>query len=160
MTLAARTFGAERAIALDRLDDALRVAPVPGPELFRQVIDGGGARLRALRRSKKTDRLDRLIAAGAWTEAAIALIELEMPAWKLRRLVYENGEWLCSLSRQPQLPIEIADTVQASHDILALAVLRALLETRRGNGDAPEAVVASPEVRPTSGGMICCDNFA
>ena len=28
--------------------------------------------------------------------AALALVELELPAWKLRRLIYEDGEWLCS----------------------------------------------------------------
>ncbi|MGD0331749.1 MAG: hypothetical protein ABSA90_00685 [Xanthobacteraceae bacterium] len=153
-------LGAEEVIALDRLDDALRRAPALGAELFRKIIDSGGTRLRALRQSGKTVRFDRLIEASAWTEAAIALIELEMPAWKLRRLVYENGEWLCSLSRQPHLPIEIDDPVEASHAVLALAVLRALVEARRRNGAAPEAIAAVEEFRPTSDRTICCDNFA
>jgi hypothetical protein len=37
--------GAERAVALDRLDEALRLALALGPELFRKIIDGEGARL-------------------------------------------------------------------------------------------------------------------
>jgi sugar (pentulose or hexulose) kinase len=153
-------LGAQQAIALDRLDDALRLAPALGRELFRIVIDSGGTRLRALRQSGKAVRIDRLIEASAWTEAALALIALEMPAWKLRRLAYENGEWLCSLSRQPHLPIEIDDTVEVSHDALALAVLRALIEARRRSSAAPETISAVSEVRPTPDRMICCDNFA
>jgi len=38
-------------------------------------------------------RIDQLIEARAWNDAALALVELELPAWKLRRLVYEDGEW-------------------------------------------------------------------
>ena len=152
--------GAEQAVALDRLDDALRLAPTPSPELFRKIIDRGGTRLRALRQSGKAAWIDRLIEAGAWTEAALALIELEMPAWKVRRLVYENGEWLCSLSQQPHLPIGLDDTVEAGHDILVLAVLRALVEARRRSIAAPGTSSAAPDVLPTSDRMICCDNFA
>jgi hypothetical protein len=32
--------GAEQAVALDRLDEALRLAPALGPELFSKIIDG------------------------------------------------------------------------------------------------------------------------
>jgi hypothetical protein len=111
--------GAEQAVAHDRLGDALRLAPALGPELFNKIIDRGGTRLRVLRQSGKAFRIDRLIEAGAWTEAALALIELEIPAWKVRRLVCENGEWLCSLSRQLNVPIELDDNVEASHEVLA-----------------------------------------
>jgi hypothetical protein len=151
---------AEQAVALDRLDDALRLAPALGAELFCKVIDSGGTRLRALRQSGKAAWIDRLIEAGAWTEAAFALIELERPAWKVRRLVYENGEWLCSLSRQPHLPIEIDDPVEASNHVLALATLRALIDARRRSSAASETISAVSEVRSTPDRMICCDNFA
>jgi len=43
-----------------------------------------------------------LIESEAWTEAALALVELELPLWKLRRLVHEEGIWLCS----PQQTVE------------------------------------------------------
>jgi hypothetical protein len=65
----------------------------------------------------KAARIDQLIDAGAWNDAALALIELELPAWKLRRLVYEDGEWLCSLSRQPNLPLALDDTADARHEV-------------------------------------------
>ena len=152
--------GAEQAVAHDRLDDTLRLAPALGPELFSKIIDRGGTRLRVLRQSGNAFRIDRLIEAGAWIEAALALIELEMPAWKVRRLVYENGEWLCSLSRQLNVPIEFDDNVETSHEVLALAVLGALVEVRRRSSAAPEPILAVPGVRPTSDRTICCDNFA
>ena len=67
----------------------------------------------------KTITLDRLIEAGAWADAAIALVRLELPNWSLRRLVYEDGEWLCSLSRQPNLPIFLDEPGEGSHAVLA-----------------------------------------
>ena len=60
-------------------------------------------------------RLERLIAAGAWTDAALVLIELELPAWSLRRLIREDDEWFCSLSRQPNVPVALDVTAHAHH---------------------------------------------
>ena len=54
-----------------------------------------------------------------------------MPGWKLRRLICENGEWFCSLSRQPNLPAALDDTADASHDVLPLAILLAFGGARR-----------------------------
>ncbi len=90
----------------------------------------------------------------------MALIEIEMPAWKVRRLVSENGEWRCSLSRQLNVPIELDDTVEASHDVLSRAILRALVEARRRSGTALGSISAVPEGWPTSDRMVCCDDFA
>jgi hypothetical protein len=102
-----------------------------------------------------------LIEAGAWTDATIALIELELPAWKLRRLVYEDGEWLCSLSRQPNLPVALDDTADASHEVLPLAILSAFVEARRrANAMRETSLRIVPQVRRTSGYAICCDNFS
>jgi len=47
----------EQAVALDRLDDALRLAPALGAELFRKVIDSGGTRLHALGQSRPVSRI-------------------------------------------------------------------------------------------------------
>jgi hypothetical protein len=115
---------------------------------------------RSANLERKAVRIDRLIEAGAWIEAALALVELERPTWKLQRLVYDNGEWLCSLSRQRNLPIGLDDSAEAALAVLPLAVLRALVEARRRSGTAPETIAAVPKVRPTSAGWICCDNFA
>jgi MYXO-CTERM domain-containing protein len=146
---------------LARLTKQLRLAPALTPDLFSNVIAEGCTRLPALSRTGQVARIDRLIAAGAWTEAALALVELELPTWKLRRLVYEDGEWLCSLSRQPNLPMGLDDTADAGHEVLPLAVLGALVAARRRaemeDDNSPSTV---PQVRPMSDAAICCDNFA
>src|SRR6476646_7894437 len=112
---------------LDRLIDKLRLAPALTPDLISHVIVDTCTRLPAV----KATRIDQLIEVGAWGEAALALIELELPAWKLRRLVYEDGQWLCSLSSHPNLSVALADTVDARHEVLPLAILSAFVEARR-----------------------------
>jgi hypothetical protein len=88
------------------------------------------------------------------------LIELELPAWKLRRLVRESGEWICSPSRQPNLPAAFDDTVDAVHEVLPLAILLAFLQARRMAGTVAHAIAAVPAIAPAANGLICCDNFA
>ena len=141
----------------DRLIDQLRLAPALTPDLISHVIVDACTRLPAV----KTTRIDQLIEAGAWTDATIALIELELPAWKLRRLVYEDGAWLCSLSKQPNLPVALDDTADASHEVLPLAILSAFVEARRrANAMRETSLRIVPQVRRISGYAICCDNFS
>src|ERR1700685_417664 len=102
-------FGADCAILFDRLDEELRGAPALVPGLFAKVIACACSRLPALQAAGPDARLDRLIAAGAWTDAALALVELELRAWSVRRLVCDDGQWLCSLTRQPNLPAVLDD---------------------------------------------------
>ena len=146
-------FAADYAVLFDRLDDELRVAPEPAQSLFAKIIGSACTRIPVLSKSEKATRIDRLIESGAWTDAALALIELELPAWKLRRLVREDGEWFCSLSRQPNMPVEFDDTVDASHEVLPLAILRAFIDARRRAG-IPDAVTSAvPAIRPSATGM-------
>ena len=50
---------------------------------------------------------------------------------------------------------------EASHESLSLAILSALVEARCHSLTAGEAQPKSvPQVRPTQGYAICCDNFA
>jgi hypothetical protein len=111
---------------LDRLDRQLESAHAVTVALFREVMEIASERLSILRRAGKTAHIERSLVAGACTEAALALLELEMPNWTIRRLVNEGGEWLCSLSRRPWVPTEFDDMVEARHAVLSLAVLRAL----------------------------------
>jgi hypothetical protein len=113
-----------------------------------------------MKRAGKAAQIEQLIEAGAWDDAALAPIELELPAWKLRRLVYEDGEWLCSLSRQPNLPVALDDTADASHEVLPLAILSAFVEARRRASATREtSFQIVPPVRRSAGYAICCDNF-
>jgi hypothetical protein len=135
----------------DWLTEQLRRAPAATPDLISST------RLPAV----NATRVDQLIEVGAWTDAALALIELELPAWKLRRLIYEDGAWFCSLSRGPNLPVELDDTADASHEVLPLAILSAFAEARRRASAIREpSLQAVPPVRRTSGYAICCDNFS
>jgi hypothetical protein len=153
-------FAADYAILFDRLDEELRIAPAPGLDLFAKIIAGVCTRIPVLSKSGKAGKIDRLIECGAWTEAALALIEFELPAWKVRRLVCESGQWLCSLSRQPNLPLEIDDTADASHDVLPLAILCAFIEARRRVPTAYQIKPADSQPDLALSGVICCENFA
>jgi hypothetical protein len=154
-------FAADHELLLDRLDEEVRLAPKPALHLFGKIIGSACKHIPILNRSKKAGRIERLIDAEAWTDCALALIELELPGWQMRRLVYEGGEWLCSLSRQPGWPLELDDTVDASHEVPALAVLRAFVEARRRSGTAIRAgVMNSPAFQSAPGEMLSCDNFS
>jgi hypothetical protein len=153
-------FAADYAVLLDRLDDELQAAPEAAREVFAKIIGSACSRIPVLSKSGKAARIDRLIESGARIDAAMALIELELPGWKLRRLVYDNGEWFCSLSRQPNMPADLDDSADAAHQVLPLAILRAFVEARRRSKVATEPAPAIPQLHPAAGGVVCCDNFA
>jgi hypothetical protein len=145
---------------LDRLANRLRTAPALTPELFCEIVIETCQRVPALNKAASAGRLDRLITAGAWTDAALALIGLAVPAWKLRRLVCEDGEWFCSLSTQPNLPVTLDETADGSHDVLPLAILSAFLEACRRSSARETNSPIVPQVRPAPSNAVCCDNFA
>jgi hypothetical protein len=73
---------------LNRLAEQLRLAPSLTTGLIIKVIADACIRFPALYMAATAVRIEQLIKAGAWSDAALALIEFELPAWKLRRLVY------------------------------------------------------------------------
>lgn len=144
---------------LGRLETRIRRAQAVTPELMSDVIREACVCPPARGAAAKL-RIKRLIESGAWIDAVLALLELELPQWKLRRIVYEDGEWHCSLSRQPQLPLELDDVTEASHEILTLAILLALLQAARDAAlSATKVVAVVPRVAPAPGCAMCCDNF-
>jgi len=146
---------------LDLLDRELYLAPAVTALLFRKVTESGACkRLPSLRQMGKTITLDRVIEAGAWTDAAMTLIGFELPNWSVRRLVWENGEWLCSLSRQPNLPIFLDEPTEGSHPVLALAVLRAFIAAGRRSAATQQVTASAPLVLPRPALVFCCDNLA
>jgi hypothetical protein len=138
----------------DGLDDRLRGAPAVTADLISEVIGKPSRRLPV--------RIERLIESGAWTDAALALLELELPHWQLRRLAYDDGEWHCALSRQRELPDWLDDrSIESHHADLAMAILSAFVEARRksalpGRTSVPAVSrVVNPRYEPAN-----CDNFA
>jgi hypothetical protein len=156
-------FAADYTVLFDRLDDELRVAPRLDRSLFTKIIVGACKRIPVVDKSEQAARIDRLIEAGAWTDAALAVIALELPDWQLRRLEYESGEWFCSLSRQPNVPATFDDTADASHELMAVAILRAFFQARRMTELAPygpRGVSPVPQIAVDTASIVCCDNFA
>src|SRR5262245_46704991 len=102
--------------------DRLRGAASFTAEFLSDIVPGPGRRLPSGREIGNA-RIDRLIASQAWIDAALALVELELPQWRVRRLAYDGGEWFCSLSCQRELPDWLDQPVEAHHAELARAIL-------------------------------------
>ena len=145
-------------IDFDELDAALRSAPAPSTGLFRKVLQGC-TRLESLRQLGRVKTLDELAEAGAWTDASLRLLELELPNWTVRRIVRDGDEWLCTLSRQPSLPIAFDDPVEAVHALLPLAILRALVDARRSLCTQAQVASRIPRIRPALGNHVVLRQF-
>jgi hypothetical protein len=101
-----------------------------------------------------------LIQSEAWTDAAVALIDLELPQWQVRRLAYDQGVWYCALSRQRELPDWLDQSIEAHHADLALAILGAFVEAQRVTAASSRTSVpaVSRDVNPLYEPVLC-DNF-
>ena len=144
---------------LGGLEQQLRCADAFTPDLLSDVIAQACTRFAAHGATAKA-KIDRLLESGAWTDATLALLELELPHWKLRRLIYEDGEWLCSLSNQPKLPLDLDDVAESSHESLPLAILSAFLAARRVAAANATRVTGVLQTHYTPSHAVCCDNFA
>jgi hypothetical protein len=125
-----------------------------------EVIGQACRRFPSTGQSEKAARLERLIATSAWIDAALALIDLELPMWQVRRLAYDEGEWYCALSRQRELPDWLDQSIEGHHADLALAILRAFVAVQRIA--APSRRTSVPAVPRDVNPLyepVCCDNF-
>jgi hypothetical protein len=143
------------------LSDRLRDTCAVTTEFIAEIIRETCRRFPSQSQTGKTARVERLIQASAWTDAALALIDLELPQWKLRRLVYDEGEWHCALSRERELPDWLDQSIETHHADLALAILSAFVEAIRTISPASKTSV--PAVPLALGGFyepVCCDDFS
>ena len=143
------------------IDDRLRDAHAVTTELMSQVIAETCRRYPPVMRTTKSLRIERLIQSGAWTDAALALIELELPQWQVRRIAYDEGEWHCALSRERELPDWLDQSIEAHHPDLPLAILSAFVDARLAS--APSNRTSVPGVPYDANAFyqpLCCDNFA
>src|SRR5947199_10867827 len=113
------------------LADRLRKAPEANVTLMMEIVDIACRRFTLMGPSEKSARIKRLIQTGAWTDAALALIDLELPLWQVRRIAYDEGEWYCALSRERELPDWLDRSIEARHADLPLAMLIAFVEVQR-----------------------------
>jgi hypothetical protein len=142
------------------LSDRLRDAHAVTAELMSDVIDEACRRFPSMGQTDKIVRIERLIGSGAWTDAALALIDLELPLWQVRRIAYDEGEWYCALSRERELPDWLDRSIDAHHSDLALAILSAFADAQRITAPAsrPSVPIVSRDVNPLYE-PVCCDNF-
>ncbi|MDQ8727717.1 hypothetical protein [Bradyrhizobium sp. LHD-71] len=117
-------------------------------------------RLPALRVAGKTRKLEEWCRSGAFLDAALELVALELPGWSVRRIIRDEALWFCSLSRSPNLPAELDDAVETSHETVALAILAALVQVKRVAPAAARTAVTSSWRAPIDRHRICCENFS
>jgi hypothetical protein len=130
-------------------------------QLFSEIVIATARRLWIPGEAAKAAQLHDLIEAGALTQAALSLIELELPLWKLRRIAYDEGEWHCAMSRQRELPEWLDQAVEAKHASLTLAILSAYLETATQIEWSREPSRRSvPQTRAEQYESLYCENFA
>jgi hypothetical protein len=142
------------------LGERLRSADAVTADIMSDVVGQACRRFPSLGQSEKSFRLERLLESGAWTDAALALIDLELPQWQLRRIAYDEGEWHCALSRQRELPDWLDSAIEARHADLALAMLGAFVEAQRIA--APTIQTSVPAVPQDANPMyepMLCDNL-
>ena len=141
----------------DRLHDARAVTA----GLMSEIVAETCRRFPSAGQSEKTACVERLIQSGAWLDAALALIDLELPLWQIRRIAYDEGEWHCALSRQRELPDWLDQSIEARHSDLALAILSVFVEAQWSTAPASRTSVpsagrdANPLYVP-----VLCDNFS
>jgi len=143
------------------LSDRLRDADAATADLVAEIIGETCRRFPSAGQSEKTTRIERLIQTGAWTDAALALIDLELPQWQVRRIAYDEGEWYCALSRERELPDWLDRSIEARHADLALAMLSAFVDAQ--HIAAPSSRTSVPTAPTNASALyepICCDNFA
>jgi hypothetical protein len=143
------------------LNDRLRDAQAVTAELLSDIIDETCRRFPSTGQSGKTARIERLIGSGAWTDAVLALIDLELPLWQVRRIAYDEGEWHCALSRERELPDWLDRAIETHHADLPLAILSAFVEAGRiAAPSSRSSVPAAPRDGNPLYQPLCCDNFA
>jgi hypothetical protein len=143
------------------LGDRLREAGAVTAEFMADIVRQTCRRFPSHGQSIKTVRVERLIQSHAWTDAALSLIDLELPQWQVRRLAYDDGEWHCALSRLRELPDWLDQPIETHHADLALAILSAFVEAKRVSARPSRTSVpmvwqdADPLYEP-----VYSDNFA
>jgi hypothetical protein len=117
-------------------------------------------RLNAMKTANEVEHLDHLIASRAWTDAALALLAIELPHWQLRRLCYDDGEWHCALSNQREMPDWLDAAIEAHHPDMAMAILDAFCKVVRIDAPAHLVVVRATSAGPDKFEPMPCDNYA
>ena len=144
---------------LERLAHKIKLTEAPSCDLIEEIA-AACERFGALKRTSKFASFEAWCKSSAWLDATLALVSGALPNWSIRRIVKDDGFWICSLSRSPNLPIELDDGVEATHESLPLAVLLALVEARQlGPSVIPARTPPATDAGEARHRMLS-DNFA
>jgi hypothetical protein len=150
----------ERHITAD-LGDQLRNAGYVTAEFLSDIVRATGRHLPSAGQNARAARIEQLIRSQAWTDATLALIDLELPQWQVRRVAYDEGEWYCALSRERELPDWLDQSIEARHADLPLAILSAFVDAQAIT--APSRQTSVPAVSRDANPLYepaLSDNFA
>jgi hypothetical protein len=140
---------------LDGLAGRLESVAAPSAPVFASVVATSTGLPTFVKRE-----VDRLVEARAFTEAAFALVAGDLPTWRVRRLVWDAGAWVCSLSRHPRLPEFLDEAVDGRHEELPLAILLGLLRARQRAAETPSCAGRRvPAIRRAGLEPVACENF-
>lgn len=151
------SFGSNEDDVFDRMTRLLDGARAPSEALVGEVA---AACCRGPLAAAKANRVGEFVKVGAWLDATAALIAHELPQWTLQGLLFEDGEWQCSLGREPNLAVGFGEAAHGRHAVLALAVLSAFVDGCRRREEATEVVSASGPWPGEAAAVVCCDDFA
>ena len=130
-------------------------------DLASTVLDCALAHCGAPNRAERAQRIRELIAAMAWTDAALAMVELARSR-AVRRLSRDDGEWRCAIGSQWPVPEWLDDVVEFSHPVLPLAILGALIEALARSRAESTSTASVPQCRSDlvdSIPAVSCDNY-
>ncbi len=148
--------------AIGGLGERLLGAKAITPQLMSDVLAACG--LDEGDPTPAASHLRNLNAAQAWNDAALGLVEIELPRWQIARLVFDDGDWHCALSKHSQMPEWLDDAVEARHEVLSLAILTAFVEARETEfASTIRAPGPTPRINAQDNGLapaLCCENFA
>jgi hypothetical protein len=145
----------------EALNDRLRNADAMTAKLMSELVAATCRRYPAIGQAGKSARIERLIGSQAWTDAALALIDLELPQWQVRRIAYDEGEWHCALSRARELPEWLDQPIETRHADLPIAILSAYLDAQCVSASSRRtSVPLVPRDANAFYTPLCCDNFA
>ncbi|MDB5618315.1 hypothetical protein [Tardiphaga sp.] len=141
-------------------EPAFAASTTPTTALFTELLATACEGGEPMHQVVAVTRLKVLIAARAWNDAALALVALQLPNWRVRRLVYDDGEWYCALSSRSAMPEWLDTPTEAHHPCMALAIVSALLAATADLApshltSAPASPLGDAEFQP-----VLCDNFA
>jgi len=147
----------ERSERLAALVNRLNGAAQPTEAAFIEVLEASEP-VAHTGQWRVAANLNRLIRCKAWTEAALASIEVLTPRRRLCRLIYDGGEWFCSLSSHRDLPDWLDQMIESHHQDISLSILTAVVEAMHNdNANCTPPMHKCPRLMPKA--LVLCENF-